>query len=195
MERSHQSRNVTRSRIRIIVALAIAVSIGLGVEVRARHGDRLRADWAGDHVALIATSDLDPGHILLGDDIREVRLPTILAPDRRLVSAVGLTTSRWVGAGTILTSLDTVDHAQSGPPAGFRWMSLPTEASTTPELHPGDLVDVLAVDPFQTGAEVVAEAVTVVAADDGALTIEVSIAQTTQLAAHLLTGVIVAVRR
>lgn len=141
-----------------------ALLTGLAVLLALAH---LRSEPPGRDV-VVAAHDLASGTVLTADDVARSRLPASAAPahsTRRVDDVVGRTVAGPMRAGEVLTDRRVV-HADSmsGFPAGAVLATVRlADAGALSNLHVGDRVDVVAVDPdADHRAEVVARGAEIV---------------------------------
>lgn len=97
--------------------------------------------------ALVASSDLAPGHVLSEADLEEIEVPAALVPVAAVdaATALGRAVAFPVGGGEILTSV-RLDAGIGAPRRDRRIVSIPVpDAGTLALLHPGTNVDVYAM--------------------------------------------------
>jgi len=173
-------------------ALTAALSIGTGLFA---YGALVAvADGAERYGSVqpvvVAARDLPAGVVLTDDDVRHRELPASALPDDPLRSdPTGRALRTAAYAGQALSSAQIAGEKTSGLTAGLtdgaRAVALP-RGDAPIELHPGDHVDVLAIDPGLGTAEVVAAGVEVLGVDEVTATVAVDEADLTEVATAIV---------
>lgn len=154
----------------------------------------------GDLVEVpVANRDLAPGTVITGTDLTTTALPEALVPHGAVgLDAVGRSVRHPIVAGEAVVAERLSPHGAVGVAAmlgeGERAVTIPVPAHGVP-VAVGQLVDVLAtVDPESSRGRnptsVVASGASVVAVDEGGLTVATSIDDATRIATALSYAVV-----
>jgi len=155
---------------RPLLAAAVAAALALGLSVV--------APGPGPTVPVtVAARDLPAGLAITHSDVREVRWRAGTAPSGMVRTAVGLTLGSPARRGEPITDARLTGPGMLvGQPAGSRAMAVRLTGPTAGVVHGGDRVDLLAGPSVQgdpagemAQADVIAEAVLVLAAPAGAI--------------------------
>lgn len=170
-----------RRRLRTpLVHWALAAALGVvTVAVVDDQYDRARAEadrYGNAVVVATAATDLEAGHVIEAADVRLERLPSAMVPTGALR---GLPTGRRLTTSVRAREVLVDDRLRGGTsalaarvPDGFRAVAVPV-AEPGLELHPGDLVDLVAPDASLGAHDAVAVDAEVLARSDGAVTVVV----------------------
>lgn len=186
-----------RSRWQLAGLLGLAGLAGLMARTISA-ADAERTAWGTRVGAIVAVSELDPGEAVSASDIEMVELPVAAVPEGAADVApsdvVGRAVARHVLPGDVLAPDRLAPSGVSGiaaaVPATHRAVALPRNP-TTPDVRPGDVVDLVAVpdggtrmwSAERTGGAVVADGVVVLAVDAASITVSVSLGSTPDVVA------------
>ncbi len=193
---------------RWIVTLILAVAAGCltaGVVSRAEHA---RAAFGRSEVVPVASTELEPGHIVTDDDVRWTDLPIALVPSGWSIDPVGRTVTAVVLPGEVVLQRRLSESGSGGPrallPTGGRAIGVPLDP-TAPDLVVGDRLDLYAPDELfgsgtiedalrsgasSSGARLVARAAVVIAVDTESVTVGVTGTEAPRVARAALDGAI-----
>lgn len=196
-----------RSRWQLAGLLGLAGLVGLMARsISAADGER--AAWGTRVSAVVAVSEIEPGAVVTASDVETVELPAAAVPEGAAdvvpADIVGRATARHVLPGDVLSPDRLAPSGVSGiaaaVPTTRRAVALPRSA-TTPEVRPGDVVDLVGVPDAgsrswsaeRAGGVVVATGVVVLAVDTASITVSVSAGSTPEVVAAAAADRIVAV--
>lgn len=147
----------TRRRFQTTVVVVLALVAALTTAALAGAAVRSRENWSGSVAVLLAARALPSGHSLIVTDVRRASVPPALAPrdalaeippDARLAHAIA--------GGTIITTSLLAIGGRIDPPPGWRVVAV-ADSIVAPDLSPGDVVDVIALDAVVAAGAVVIE--------------------------------------
>ena len=189
-------RRVTRSPVGYwlaVIMLAAATALFVARLVGATEAQRAR--FGARRSVAMALGGLGVGHVLTGDDVAVREMPAAFVPARAATSAgavVGRTVVVALFAGEPVLEAHLAPAGVHGLGAhlvpGRRAMAVPVGAAA-PAVRAGDVVDVLAtVEGEKTSA--VAEAATVLAVGTDAITVALSMDETSGVADAIARGAV-----
>ncbi len=201
--RRHRGRSA-----RWIATLILAVAAGClaaGVVARAEH---TRAAFGTSQAVPVASTELEPGHVVTDDDVHWAELPIAVVPSDWSADPVGRTVTEVVLPGEVVLRRRLSGGGSSGPrallPAGGRAIGVPLDP-TAPDLVVGDRLDLYAPEELfgaatiedtlrsgssSSGARQVARGAVVVAVDTESVTVGVTGTEAPRVARAALDGAI-----
>jgi Flp pilus assembly protein CpaB len=191
----HRSR---RPRWRWGLTIALAAVALVVVQHRLDQAEAVIDGLGATRTVAVARHDLEPGHVITGDDTARRDLPVAgVAGSAMTDDPVGRTVTATIVAGEAVSSTRLAPDGVSGlaalVPAGRSAIAIPVPDAAL-RLARGDRIDVLdpsaadAYAPDGSAATVVARRATVLALDDSAVTVSVTAEEAAAVAAALAHG-------